>query len=98
MNTFQAACNYQLDPSLNSILGMRLSVISSNQCHVALLDPIELNCYGEFHLIAFNENTGLKTRVMLVSKGHESLAGDLYGMEVSGVLSGRQADNPSLST
>jgi hypothetical protein len=88
MADLKIECNYELNPLLREILGARLDTISGNQCIFGLLKPPTLSCFGEIQFATYNEKSEAFTTVQLLSKGHESFAGNLYGIELGNFLSG----------
>jgi hypothetical protein len=88
MNDFSITCDYELNPVLREFLGAQLSAISSKDCTIGIGKQLTCSVYGELRLSAHDRYGETFFAILFASKGHESYAGNLYGIEVVGFAKG----------
>lgn len=82
MLDFKIAANYELAPVFREILGASLGSIALENCVLSFGNILECSGFGEVRLLASDMDNKLVFYAVLSSKGHESFAGNLYGLEV----------------
>ena len=82
MSTLAIKCHYEIPLALQDAIGLELNAISVVNGSVFLGDPISLNCCSDALFLFKNESSWMPDppSFQFVSKGHESYAGNLYGI------------------
>ncbi|MEQ1744567.1 MAG: hypothetical protein ABMA02_04020 [Saprospiraceae bacterium] len=85
MTTLSIKCHYEIPLALQEVVGVELSAIRVVNGSVFLGDPICLRCVSNVILSFKNEKSGMGSppNFQFISKGHESYAGNLYGIDIT---------------
>jgi hypothetical protein len=85
MSTLSIKCDYEIPLALQEAIGLELHFISVVNGSVFLGDPISLRCCSGALFSFKYENSWMPDppSFLFVSKGHESYAGNLYGIEIT---------------
>jgi hypothetical protein len=85
MTTFKIECQYELQNILQEAIGLNLDTILSKSGVVFLGNPISLTCLSDvvFCLQYDHRRLTPPPYFQFFSKGHESYAGNLYGVETT---------------
>ncbi len=84
MTTFKIECHFELPAFVQEIIGLTMDTILADSGTVFLGDPISLNCWSDI-ILSFNNDHWMIPAPWLqfASKGNESYAGNLYGVEIT---------------
>ncbi len=82
MLDFKIAANHELAPVFREMLGANLGSIALENCVLNFGNTLTCSGFGAFSLLAADMDKKLVFYVLLSSKGQESFAGNLYGLEV----------------
>jgi hypothetical protein len=83
MPVFRIECHYTLPTLLREFLGARLAAIFFQKGSLALLKPVTLASTSSVIMSFFEDKNRARRELQFDSKGHDSYAGRLYGIEVS---------------
>jgi hypothetical protein len=83
MVDFKIECKYELNPLLRDILGARLLAIFCQKGSFGISTPMTLSSVSSIIVSAFEEKSAFRHDIQFDSKGYDSYAGNLYGIEIS---------------
>ena len=84
MATFKIECNYELPAFVQEAIGLNLDLVIALGGSVFLGATVEISCISDVILKFSDERSWMIPAPIfhLFSKGHESYAGNLYGVEI----------------
>ena len=83
MTTLNISCNYELSEHLKNVIGYRLQRFVAPKGSVCITGLLTFSNIGDLILIFYEENQRSHIALQLSSRGHESYAGNLYGVEIT---------------
>ena len=82
-NVFQISCDYILPDLTKVCIGQKLQTILSKKGTFSIATQLGFSIMGEMLFVLFDEKTRTHLTLLFEPKGHESYAGNLFGLAIS---------------